>query len=243
MTILICGASHTSGAGLDDRTRAWPMVFEKLSGQPVVSSAIDGASIDYVFYDAVKQVSTHNYSNVIVAWPPLGRTLMVRNENNFLVSGSPMFDHVLYGHNREFKNFLNLYYKHWSNELYDLKFALQKILALQSFLKIRNCQYLFINSDPYELASWLNLASLPASDKSRLLSAFDSMDDAQILAEQDEIKSYVNQLDTNHYHDPVNYNFRDDCYNYDLMDIKTGHPSPVGHDHLANLIWHLWSQL
>jgi len=214
-----------------------------LSGQPVISSAIDGASIDHVFYTAVKEVSVHNYTNVIVAWPPLGRTLMVRGENNFLVNGSPMFDHNLYGNNREFKNFLNLYYKHWFNELYDLKFALQKILSLQSFLQSRNCRYLFINSDPYELDLWLNLTNLAPADKSRLLSAFDAMDDAQVLAEQEEIKSYVDQFDTNYYYNPIDYNFRDDCYARELMDPVTGHPGPDGHRHLAQLIWQAWSQL
>lgn len=242
MTILICGASYTAGAGLADRGQAWPYVFQQLSGQAVVSSAIDGASIDHVFYTAIKEVSVHNYTDVIVAWPPLGRTLVVRNENNFLVDGSPMFDHKLYGDTREFKTFLNLYYKHWSNELYDLKFSLQKILLLQSFLKNRNCCYMFINSDPYDLADWLQLNNLSANDKSRLLSAFDSMNDDQIVAEQEEIKSYIDQLDLDHYHDPINYNFRDDCYNRNLMDPKTKHPGPAGHEHLAKLIWQLWSQ-
>ena len=211
MKILVCGSSYTSGDGLTDRNLAWPFVFQNLCGHQVINTAVDGASIDYVCYTVVKEVSTHNYKNVIITWPPLGRKLFVRRENNFLINGNPTFYNTLYGSAKEFKVFLNLYYKYWSNELYDLKFTLQKILLIQNFLENKNCKYIFLNTNPYELDCWTTLSTLSSKNKNNMLSAFDCMNDEQILAEENEIKSYVNQLSYN-YFNPFNYNLTDDCY-------------------------------
>jgi hypothetical protein len=239
--ILICGSSCTSGDGLKDRNDAWPSVFEKLSNKKSVNLAVDGGSVDYVFYTIIKEVSIHNYKNVIITWPPLGRTLLVRRENNFLINGTPTFTNSLYGDTPEFKKFLNLFYKYWTNELYDLKFTLQKIVAMQNFLENKKCNYLFVNTSHYNLEAWASISTVEAVIKDRLLSAFDLMNDEQILNEQAEINSYINQLNFEHYHDPVNYNLMDDCYNKNLIDTKSNHPTIDGHLYLAKLIWQLWN--
>jgi hypothetical protein len=241
MNTLICGSSYTSGDGLKDRSLAWPSIFQNLSGQTVINTAVDGGSVDYVFYSVIKEVSTHGYKNVIVTWPPLGRKLMVRRENNFLINGTPTFTNALYGNNKEFRNYLKLLYKYWSNELYDLKFTLQKILLLQNFLKNKKCEYLFVNTTSYYLNAWMDLSILPAATKNVLLSAFDLMNDSQILEEECEINSYVDQLDFTCYHDPIGYNLAEDCTHKGLIDLTTQHPSIEGHQYIANLIWKLWN--
>jgi hypothetical protein len=241
MTFLICGSSFTSGCGLDDRSQAWPFIFQNLCNQPVVNTAIDGGSVDYVIYNVIKDVSVRNYKNVIITWPPLGRTLLVRRENNYLINANPMFHHALYQNSEELTQFLKLFYKHWTNELYDLKFTLQKIVLLQNFLKSKGCQYLFINTNSYRLDAWLMLSRLSSDQKYNFLDAFDSMDDDCILFEEQEIKSYFDQLDFDHYYDPVNYNLMHDCCIKMLVD-HTEHPTVDGHKYLANLIWNLWKK-
>ena len=240
--VLICGSSYTSGDGLLDRNDAWPNLFQQLSGMKSINTAVDGGSVDYVCYSVVKEVSVHNYKNVIITWPPLGRKLLVRRENNFLINGNPTFTNKLYGNSPEFKNFLNLFYKYWSNELYDLKFTLQKILLMQHFLESKNCKYMFINTNPYNLKYWTSLSTLPAIAKSRMLSTFELTNDEQILNDENEIKSYVDQLNLDRYYDPINYNLTSDCFSKNLIDPKTNHPSVEGHKYMTELIWGLWTK-
>jgi hypothetical protein len=240
-SILICGSSCTSGDGLTDRSNAWPAVFEKLSKEKSINLAVDGGSVDYVFYTVIKEVSIHDYKNIIITWPPLGRTLLVRRENNFLINGTPMFTNSLYGDTPEFKKFLNMFYKYWTNELYDLKFTLQKIITMQNFLENRKCNYLFINTNHYNLELWASISTAQASIKDQMLSAFDLMNDEQILNEEAEIKSYIDQLNLEYYYDPVNYNLMDDCYDKNLIDPVTNHPTVDGHVYLAQMIWQLWN--
>lgn len=241
MTILICGSSYTSGDGLEDRNLAWPFLFQNLSGDQVINTAVDGGSVDYVCYTVIKEVSTHNHKNVIITWPPMGRKLLVRRENNFLINGNPTFHNTLYGNTKEFKEFLNLYYKYWSNELYDLKFILQKILLVQNFLENRNCKYAFLNTNSYDLEYWTALSTLPSAIKDRMLSAFDCMNDKQILDEENEINSYVTQLSDNYYN-PISYSLTKDCYDKNLIDSTTRHPSAIGHQYIAKLIWQIWNK-
>jgi len=240
MTILICGSSYTSGVGLEDCNLVWPLIFQNLSGYQVINTAVAGSSVDHVCYTVVKEVSAHNYKNVIITWPPLGRNLMVRNENNFLVNGNPTFHHTLYGNTKEFKEFLKLFYKYWSNELYDIKFTLQKILLVQNFLENKNCKYVFLNTNSYGLEYWTSLSTLPAEIKNNMLSAFNCMNDSQILDEENEIKNYVNQLSQSYYN-PLSYNLENDCYNKNLIDSITKHPSASGHRYIAELIWQIWN--
>lgn len=239
--ILICGSSYTSGGALEDRNNAWPKVFEKLSNKKSINLAVDGGSVDYVFYTVLKEISMHNYKNVIITWPPLDRTLLVRRENNFLINGTPTFTNSLYGDTPEFKKFLNLFYKYWTNELYDLKFTLQKIVTIQNFLENKKCNYLFVNTNHYNLGLWGSISTAEVVIKKQLLSAFDLMNNEQISNEQDEINSYINQLNLEHYHDPVNYNLEDDCRGKNLLDSKSKHPTIDGHIYLAKFIWQLWN--
>lgn len=239
--ILICGSSYTSGDGLQDRGLAWPYIFQELTGQSVVNTAVDGGSVDYVCYTVVKEISTCNYKNVIITWPPLGRKLLVRRENNFLINVNAMFGNALYGDSPEFKKFLRLLYKYWSNELYDVKFTLQKILLVQNFLENRKCKYLFVNTNPYNLNHWTTLSSLSGTFKNKLLSAFDQMTDLQIVDEENEIKSYITQLSSNYYN-PINFNLTNDCDSKNLIDLETHHPTVDGHKYIADLILQLWNK-
>jgi hypothetical protein len=74
-----------------------------------------------------------------------------------------------------------------------------------------------------------------------MLSAFDCMNDKQILDEENEINSYVTQLNANYYN-PISYNLTKDCYDKNLIDSTTNHPSAIGHQYIAKLIWQLWNK-
>ena len=241
MSILIGGASFTSGFGLDSPTDSWPTVLSSLINQPITNTAETGASVDYVIYTIIKQLSNSNYKGVIIAWPPLGRTLLVRRENNFLVNGNPTFTHSLYGNSKEYKEYLKYFYKYWINDLFDLKFTLQKIITLQSYLKINNYKYLFINSDSYHLDTWLSLSTLSFKLKQDYLDAFNCMNDEQILSEELEINELFNQLDLSNYHRPTEFNLANMCTQSNLIDSNTEHPTIEGHKQIAKFIVDLWN--
>lgn len=242
MTFFVCGSSFTSGAGLTDReNQRWTKIFSQLTNQKVVNTATDGASIELVLYTTINQVLEFNYKNIIITWPPLDRILLVRRENNFLINGNVMLVNAIYSNSSEFVNFLKLYYKYWINDLYTIKLTLQKILLLQEWLKNQNCKYLFINTNSFNLSNWLKLSNLSTELKKSMLDAFDVMDDAQILKEQNEISLLVSKLDLNFY-DPINYNLETECFNLGLIDSVSLHPTEKGHKHIASYIFNSWNQ-
>lgn len=244
MSFLINGSSYTSGDGLKDRSLAWPYLFGNLINDDVTNAATDGASFDKVLYLTLKDLTVNsNYKNVIITLPPLTRVMMVRRENNFLIDGNVNYLHTLYKNDRSYVDYLSLYYKHWTNDLFEIKLVLQKILLLQNFLKSNNFNYLFINTKPYNLQNWLNLSVLPSTKKSEMLCAFDLMNDDAIKSEQVEITTYYNLLDKTRYFDPISYNLTTDCVRLGLIDPDTQHPSEIGHRHIANTIYKIWTEI
>lgn len=241
MSFLINGASYTYGDGLDKpKEHAWPILFGRKIGAQITNLATRGASVDYVIYTTMKYLSANKYDNVIIAWPALRRTLMVRRDNNFLVNGNPTMSNALYGDTKEYKEYLSLHYRYWSNDLFDLKLTLQKILMFQEYLKNKSYNYLFINSDSYNLSNWLQLTKLPINDKIIYLDAFDSMDDVQIAAEELEIKNIYDQFDLTNYYQPTNFSLSDACVQLNLLDPATKHPSIEGQRYLADFIADMW---
>jgi len=242
MTFFVCGSSYSSGDGLLNRLeQRWSTIFSGLINEDVENYAKDGGSTDFVIYTTIKNVLKNDYKKVIITWPPIDRIMLVRRENNFLIEGNATHTNNLYGNQEEFVKFLSLYYKNWTNDLFTLKITLQKILLLQTWLQNANCQYLFINTNSYNLSNWLNLNNLPIKVKKSMLDAFDNMDDEQILAEQEEIKMLVSQLNLNIY-DPIKFDLTSFCTNLNLIDPKTQHPSAEGHKNIAEYVFNLWSK-
>ena len=247
MTFLINGSSYSTGYGLaDGEQHAWPTVFGKLTNSSVLNIAMDGNSVDYLIYSTIKNVCLHDYKKVIIQWGPLNRTLLIRQENNYQINTGPSNNHFytegyLYTDTPEFKNYLRLHYKHWSNYLYNLKFSLQKVILLQEFLKSRNCQYLFFNGASWSLDKWLTLSTQEYAVKKKLLAAIDNMDDLQILDEEKEINNLYNQIDQTYYYDPINFNLTEWCLDSGYVTDK--HPTIVGQQEIAKFILSLWQNM
>jgi hypothetical protein len=241
MSILINGASNTSGDGLENPSeQCWPTVFSRLINNSVVNLAMNGAGVDYIVYTTLTELAKKKFSGVIIAWPLLFRPLMCRRETNDLVNGNLNYSHYIYGDSKEYKDYCNLHFKYWTNEAYELKLALQKILLLQTYLKYNNYKYLFINSDSYNLQNWVSLSKLDHDTKLKYLDAFDHMNDQQVLDEECIIQNYYNQLDLTRYYQPMEFSITDECKSKNLFSEHTIHPTIEGHIHIANLIADLW---
>lgn len=249
MTFLVNGASFTSGKGLEyPDLNAWPAVFGQKMNVPIVNVSKGGSSVDYIVYSTIKELSLNDYKNVIVAWPSLRRLMLIRRENSYflhtgLVDGHFYRGGYIYTDTYEFKEYVKLYYKYWSNELYDLKMSLQQIILLQEYLKNRGCNYLFLNSNSFKLHAWLNLSRLDCNNKRRLVDGFDEFNDDQIVGEEIEIQSLYNQLDLKHYHDPINFNLTDWCIKSAYLDTVNKHPTVDGQIRIAEYIRNVWSKI
>jgi len=249
MTFFINGSSYTHGDGLAQPAQdSWPVLFGQKLNSPIVNLSRSGASTEYIVYSTVKELSLNAYKKVIITWPALGRLMLVRRENGyFLHTGPGLYRFYtggyIYADSAEFKDYVKLHYKYWFNRLHDLKQSLQQIVLLQEYLKNRECQYLFFNTNPYNLDKWLQLSTLDYRDKRQLVDGFDDLDDGQIAAEEMEIQSLYQQLDIKYYHDPINFNLIDWCSKLQYRDTTTGHPTITGHLHIAEYIMDLWKNL
>jgi len=243
MTMYVCGASFCTGEGLTTPENNWATFLSCKFNDTLVNSAVSGAGFNYITYKSIKDILLNSYDKAIIVWPPLNRPLMVRRENNFLINGNSTMTNTLYGQSKEFKNYLNLHYKYWINDLYDLKFSLQQMLSLQNVLKNKNIKYLFVNTNDLNLSLWSQLSQLSAADKDILLDAFDQMNDDEILNEEIEINTYLQQLDLNRYYKPFTYNIYDDCVNKDLIDPATIHPTEAGHQYIADNFYNIWNNI
>jgi hypothetical protein len=242
MSILINGASNTSGDGLENPSeQSWPTVLSELLNQPVSNLALNGAGIDYVIHTTLVELSRQKFNGVIIAWPPLFRPLLCRRETNCLVNGNVNFSQYVYGDTQEYREYCKNYFKYWTNELAELKFTLQKIILLQSYLKCNNYKYLFVNSDSYYLQNWLSLSRLNHETKQKYLDAFKQMNDQQILNEELIINNFYDQLDLSRYYQPIEFSITDECKSKNLFDQETLHPNSEGHIHIAKLIASLWN--
>lgn len=243
MTLYVCGSSFCTGDGLANPQNNWTTFLSRTFNDTLVNAATNGAGFSYVTYNSIKNILQNSYSKVIIMWPPLNRPLMVRREKNFLVNGNSAMDNALYGQSKEFKNYLSLHYKYWINDLYDLKFSLQQIISLQNVLKNKNINYLFINCANLNLSQWSRLSQLSATEKNIFLDAFNQMNDDQILDEEREINTYLQQLDQKRYYEPIAYNINDDCMKRGLIDPKNKHPTEDGHRYIANNLYNIWNHI
>ena len=243
MTLYVCGASFCTGEGLAKPENNWTTFLSRTFNDSLVNTSASGAGVSYITYNSIKDILQNSYNKVIIVWPPLNRPLMVRRENNFLINGNSSMTNTLYGQSKEFKNYLTLYYKYWINDLYDLKFSLQQMLSLQNVLKNKCIDYLFINTNNLNLSQWSRLSQLSATDKDMFLDAFDQMNDDQILDEEREINTYLQQFDQERYYKPFTYNIYDDCMNRKLIDPKTNHPTEDGHQYIANNLYRIWNHI
>jgi hypothetical protein len=97
---------------------------------------------------------------------------------------------------QKYKDYGNLYYKYWFNELYEFKKWLQQIVLLQSFFKVHKKPYLMLNTTSNNLSLWLQPREKFINATKSLLDFFDYLNDDQLLNEHlqiQELNSLINQ--------------------------------------------------
>lgn len=230
--LYVDGASNVYGDDLQDRSLAWPFLLGRELDLLVNNVAIRGKSNQHILFDLINHCVVNKPTFVIIGWQAVGRKMLVRRENNYIVDMSIISGNSVYNDCHEFKKYQQLMYKHWSNFLYDAWNFLQIVICAQNFLKSRNIPYLMFNDvDQKDVLSLLTISSADATIKDYILDAFDQMDDNTIKDVETQIKSLYHAIDHDSYYD---FSW---C-TQKLVRLKT-HPTIEEHQTIANFIMDL----
>ena len=97
-------------------------------------------------------------------------------------------------HYSKYKDYGQMYYANWYNDLFEFKKWLQQIILLQSFFKQQHKAYLMLNTSGNNLLSWLQPRDKFINSTKHLLDFFDYLNDDQLLNEHDQIQDLVSMI-------------------------------------------------
>lgn len=234
------GCSFTYGSGLDNPADAcWAALVAKHYNAEYKNDAVPGGSNDRIVKGVVTNIK--NYDKFYVCWTYYSRFVKYNPVDNFEVLftvGS--VTGTKNSHNDKTKNnytkyqeFVDIYYKHWFNELYEFKGFLHQIILLQSLFQVHRKDYVMLNTS--YIWPWLSPIDSFAENIKHMI-CFDKMSDEQIYREHKEINELVNQIDL------TKFVF----WNYDIVSFmrecnffiskNDGHPNTDGHKAIAEKI-------
>jgi hypothetical protein len=228
MNLYFNGCSFTFGDELQDpKNSAWPaLVADSLKCQ-FLNDAVSGGSNDRIVYKTL--LASGNYDYFFIAWTTYARFTEYNPVDNFEINFSPQlnldpslhFTNDLKTNYKKYKNYGELYYKHWFNELYQFKKWLQQIILLQSFLSVHKKKYLMLNTMCNNLHRWLQHADLFIVSTRDLIDFFDYVNDEQLLQEQKQIQQLVSLIDKSKF---IGWN------EWSITSLRTDYPcGPRGH--------------
>lgn len=208
MKLYFNGCSFTYGDELaNPKQDAWPTLVSAELNLPFYNDAVSGGSNERIVYKTI--LNSNDYDYFFIAWTTYSRFTEYNPVDNFEINFNPMLalDLSLHASNdlknnySKYKNYGELYYKYWFNELYEFKKWLQQIILLQSFFKTHNKQYLMLNAVPNNLSIWLQPQETFIESVKPLLEFFDCIDDQQLLDEHRQIQHLNSLIDTSRFLD------------------------------------------
>ncbi len=165
MNFYFNGCSFTYGDELkDQKNDAWPALVAGSAGVDFLNDAISGGSNDRIVYKTLSNFDRYDY--FFIAWTSYTRFTEYNPVDNFEINFSPSleldaslhYSDDLKNHYEKYKNYGEMYYKHWFNELYEFKKWLQQIILLQSFFDLHKKKYMMLNTMCNSLDRWLQPA-------------------------------------------------------------------------------------
>jgi len=238
MRIYACGCSFTYGDELSHPTaHSWPAILATKLSADLTNAAIVGGTNYSTVYQTIKNTQD-DYDLYLIAWTTYSRFTFYKSDNNFQTNFNLNLTHGLYSSEKFYKQWGEVLYKHWYNELYAFKLWLQQIIQLQAILK--NTNYLMINTFDNNLSSWLAPKESFVNSIKDLIN-FDSMNDEQIFDEYKEIQYYISLIDFSKFYKWSKFHIIELCNHFQCG--PEGHMLEQGHNHLADLIYqHLCSK-
>jgi hypothetical protein len=223
------GCSFTYGDELrHPETQAWPTLLAKSLGCGHHNDAISGGTNDRTVYKTFQNLDSHDC--FFIAWTNYIRFTEYNPVDNFEINFNPylILDASLHSSDDlkkrywKYKDYGEMYYKHWYNELYEFKKWLQQIIMLQSVFDRQNKKYIMLNTMSNNLAQWLEPDTQKfISGMQNLLLFFDAVDDEQLFDEQKQIQKLAGMIDKSRF---VKWN------QWCISDLKETHAcGPGGH--------------
>ena len=197
MKLYFNGCSHTWGDDLmSPHEHAWPSLIAKKLNCKFINDSVSGGTNDRIMYRTIKNI--HDFDKFYIAWTYTTRFTRYRSDNNYDINFNPQLVNKVYGNCQEFKDYGQLHYAFWHNELYAFKIWLQNIILLQKFFQSENKLYVMVNATNNSIDKWsVGWQDFNSSVKSLL--SFDLMDDGQLYAEHCEIQQLIKQINLEHF--------------------------------------------
>lgn len=228
MNLYFNGCSFTFGDELQDpKNSAWPALVGDSLKCRFFNDAVSGGSNDRIVYKTL--LTANDYDYFFIAWTSYSRFTEYNPVDNFEINFTPVLnlDASLHYSNdlkesySKYKNYGEMYYKHWYNELFEFKKWLQQIILLQSFFDQHKKQYLMLNTMDNNLSAWLSPENRFIDSCRHLIDFFDYANDEQLLHEQKQIQELISLVDKSKFID-----WNEWC----ITSLKSNYPcGPGGH--------------
>jgi len=241
MKVYFNGCSFTYGDDLaNPGEQSWPVLVSNELHAEFLNDAVSGGTNQRTVYKTI--FNKNHYDYFVIAWTFYTRFTQYNPVDNFEINFNPGLQIDPSLHNSadlkknflKYKNFGELYYKHWYNELYEFKKWLQQILLLQSFFKSHQKKYIMLNTCDNNLSNWLQSKNKFISATKHLIPFFDLANDNMLLDEWQSIQSLVNDIDKSKFIDWGQWCIQDLKLKFAVS--STGHLLNEGHTAVAQKV-------
>jgi hypothetical protein len=241
MKLYFNGCSFTYGDELTNpQQSAWPTLVVDFLKCDFSNDAISGGTNDRIMYKTIQNIN--NYDYFFIAWTTYTRFTEYNPVDNFEINFNPNlnldaslhYSDDLKKNYKKYKDYGNLYYKHWFNELYEFKKWLQQIVLLQSFFKAHNKPYLMLNTISNNLSAWLQPQEKFIDATRHLLDFFNYLNDDQLLNEHLQIQELHSMINKSTFIEWNNWSIKNLCSSHPCG--PGGHLLEKGHQAVANKV-------
>lgn len=248
MKLYFNGCSFTYGDELKNPQQgAWPTLVSSQLKCNFLNDAVSAGTNDRTMYKTILNIG--NYDYFLIAWTMYTRFTEYNPVDNFEINFVPSLnldpsyhysDDIKKNYSK-YKDYGQLYYKYWYNDLFEFKKWLQQIILLQSFFRQQNKPFLMLNTSNNNLSLWLQPRESFINATRHLIHFFDYLNDDQLLNEHDQIQALVSMIDTSTF---LEWN------SWSIMDLTStykcgpkGHILEEGHQAVANKVIEYYNKI
>jgi hypothetical protein len=241
MKMYFNGCSFTYGDELPNpQQSAWPTLVCSELKCDFLNDAVSGGTNDRIMYKTVQNIN--NYDYFVIAWTNYNRFTEYNPVDNFEINFNPNLhmdparhhSNDLKKNYSKYKDYGQIYYKYWYNDLFEFKKWLQQIILLQSFFKQHNKSFLMLNTSNNNLPLWLKPQEKFIDSTKHLIDFFDYANDDQLLEEHTQIQKYNSMIDTSTFIEWANWSITDLSTTHECG--PGGHILEEGHQAVANKV-------
>ena len=211
MKIYINGCDYVYGSGLSNPIlHNWPALIGEKTQATIVNNSLSNNTNQSIVYDTIKNLK-NNYDLFLISWTNYSKFEFYKTKN---IQRESFNSNTYFTINEKSKReWVEMLYSNWYNELHSFKIWLQQIIQLQSVLSDQN--YLMINAVDNLLPLWLGDIKSFHKQFARFID-ITNVNDEQINDEYNEIQYYNSIIDKNKFYQWGNFAISDIKYPRDV---------------------------